>query len=563
MSFEHAFVEQAEYLEIETFSSWHTSHPDEDAILRKLCHGGAKLISGPRGCGKTTLLLQAYNQMIDDPAAAFPIYVNYKRSLSLEPLYKSNEEGTFWFNQWVIVKIYQGIYESLGGSSDEYSLAIDKDKAIQLASMLEMSRVDSNFEPVLSIALLESDIQEILNKTARQRCVILLDDAAHAFSPDQQRDFFDFFRQVKSKTISPKAAIYPGVTNYSPSFHIGHDAELVDVLIKPDSSEYLGFMKSILDARFVGNIQESIIFNVASIDLLCYASFGIPRALLNMLQTLIESDYDDDGNVSLGIDLSKAAVIKAIKQHYQNTKKNFSSLSIKLPVYKKFIETGDDIMRNSILIIKEYNRNKAIEKQSVSIAIAESELSPELLRVFSFLQYAGLCIPRDATSSRGEKGKFQIYVMHYSGLIDGNALMAARSISIQNYVDAFSTRDTHEYTRTKAGPLFPNADHADAFALSLPPCSVCNTPRAFEEAKFCMRCGSPLSTPSTYQDLLGRDIHDLPLTASRVKKIKESSSIRKVRDVLLDHEHVELLKVDRVGPFWAAKIVRLAEEFVE
>ncbi len=56
MSFEHAFVEQAEYLESEIFSSWHASHPDEDAILRKLCHGGAKLISGLRGCGKTTLL---------------------------------------------------------------------------------------------------------------------------------------------------------------------------------------------------------------------------------------------------------------------------------------------------------------------------------------------------------------------------------------------------------------------------------------------------------------------------------------------------------------------------
>ena len=42
MSFEHAFVEQAEYLESEIFSSWHASHPDEDAILRKLCHGGAK-----------------------------------------------------------------------------------------------------------------------------------------------------------------------------------------------------------------------------------------------------------------------------------------------------------------------------------------------------------------------------------------------------------------------------------------------------------------------------------------------------------------------------------------
>jgi hypothetical protein len=563
MSFEHAFVEQAEYLETDTFSSWHASHPNEESILRKLCHGGAKLISGPRGCGKTTLLLQAYNQMIGDDNSAFPIYVNYKRSLSLEPLYKSNTEGTFWFNQWVIVKIYQGLYESLEKLGSDFTLSIDKERSIILASMLEMSKTEINFEPTLSVALLESDIQEILTKVARQRCVILLDDAAHSFSPDQQRDFFDFFRQVKSKTISPKAAIYPGVTSYSPSFHIGHDAELIDVLIKPDSSEYLTFMKSILNARFDDKIQESILQNQYSVELLCYASFGIPRALLNMLQTLIESEQDDSGDKVLQINLSRNSVIKAIKQHYQNTKKIFTSLSVKLPVYKKFIETGDKILRNSITLIKEYNKSKPVNKQSISIAISESDLSAELLRVFSFFQYAGLCIPKEETISRGEKGKFRIYTIHYSGLVDSNALLGARSINVQNYVEAFSTRDAHEFTRTKPNPLFDNADHSIAFALSLPPCSVCNTPRAFEEAKFCVKCGSPLSTPSTYHDLLNRDIQDLPLTTSRINKIKEKSTIRKVRDILLDHEHIELLKVDRIGPFWAAKIMRLAEEFVE
>ena len=148
MSFEHAFVEQAEYLESEIFSSWHASHPDEDAILRKLCHGGAKLISGPRGCGKTTLLLQAYNSMLGDGTAAFPIYVNYKRSLSLEPLYKSNTDGTFWFNQWIIVKIYQGIYESLKRLQLQlqFKLSIDEKSATKLASMLEMSKFDNNFD---------------------------------------------------------------------------------------------------------------------------------------------------------------------------------------------------------------------------------------------------------------------------------------------------------------------------------------------------------------------------------------------------------------------------------
>lgn len=468
MSFEHAFVEQAEYLETETFSSWHASHPDEETILRKLCHGGAKLISGPRGCGKTTLMLQAYNTMLGDKSAAFPIYVNYKRSLSLEPLYKSNTEGTFWFNQWVIAKIYQGLYETLEKLDLKLELSIKESMAIELTSMLEMSKFDNNIEYIISVASLESDIQEVLTKTSRLRCVILLDDAAHSFSPEQQRDFFDFFRQVKSKIISPKAAIYPGVTSYSPNFHIGHDAELIDVLIKPDSSEYLAFMKRILEARFSDGIQESIVRNPAAIELLCYASFGIPRALLNMLQNLIESDHDDTGDEHLQMDLSRNAVIKAIKQHYQNTKKIFTSLAIKLPVYKKFIETGEQILRNSTSLIKDYNKSKPVNKQSVSIAISEADLSVELSRVFSFFQYAGLCISKEETISRGEKGKFQLYTIHYSCLLDGNALLGAKSINIQNYVEAFSIRDAHEFTRTKPAPLFDNAEPSIAFALSLP-----------------------------------------------------------------------------------------------
>ena len=563
MSFEYAFVEQAEYLEHETFVSWHTSHPDEETILRKLCHGGAKLISGPRGCGKTTLLLQAYNQMNEDSETTFPVYVNYKRSLSIEPLYKANIDGTFWFNQWILLKIYQGIYQSLEKLNINLELSISEKQARELSSMLEMSKVDSTKAPIVSVVRLETDIERILEKINKTRCVLLLDDAAHSFSPDQQRDFFDFFRQVKSKIISPKAAIYPGVTNYSPNFHVGHDAELIDVLIKPDSDDYLPFMKRILNARFDEGIERKIFNNPAAIDFLCYSAFGIPRALLNMLQTLIENGSDDFGNADPSIDLSRVAVVKAVKQHFQNTKKIFTSLGVKLPVYKKFIETGDQMLRNSIDLIKTSNKEKAIDKQSVSIAISESDLSPELIRVFSFFQYAGLCIPKDETVSRGEKGKFRIFTIHYAGLVDSNALLVEKSINIQNYVHGFSARNAHEFTRTKPEPLFNNIEHSVAFALSLPPCSVCNTPRAFEEAQFCVKCGSPLSTPSTYHDLLNRDIQDLPLTPNRIRRIKDDSSIKKIRDILLDHEHTELLKVDRVGPFWAAKIMRLAEEFAE
>lgn len=560
VSLEQVFVEQAEYIEDESFARWSASHPDEDAILRKLTHGGAKLISGPRGCGKTTLLKKAFQNLIGDSNAAFPVYVNYKRSLSIEPVYAEGKNGTYWFHQWIILKIYQGIYHSLKELSDNTQLSISLRKAKEASDYLEMSNSGKVDIDAVSIGRLEEDILRVLDRIGRNRCVLLLDDAAHAFSPDQQRDFFDFFRQIKSKEISPKAAIYPGVTNYSSSFHVGHDAEQIDVWIKPDRDEYLAFMRRIIVARFPTDIENKITSNANAVDLLCYASFGVPRALLNMLQSLMVEDDNED---LVAVDFNRTSVLKAIKHHYASTKKLFLSLRGKIPVYKNFIETGEYILGNSFDVIKNYNKTKLDTKQSVSIAVPDSEMSPEMTRVFALFQYAGLCIPKDELVSRGEKGRFRLYTMHYAGIVDANALLGSRSLNMQAYVRSFSQRDAHEFTRTRPKTLMEGSAGTDPFALSLPPCAACGQPRPFEEAQFCAKCGSPLTLSSTYLNLMNSDISELPLTESRVKKIKEQSSIRKVKDILMDLEHSQLLQVDRIGKIWAAKIVRLAEEFVE
>lgn len=556
MSLEQVFVEQAEYLEDDSFKEWHAEHPDESKILRKLTQGGAKLISGPRGCGKTTLMLKGFHSMLSSAEAAFPVYVNYKRSLAIEPLYKSGTDGTYWFNQWVLLKLYLGVYDTLKRLGSTLELSVTQEEARKATSLLEMSNASQVSLRPLSVPSLEEDLLRATEKSNRSRCVLLLDDAAHAFSVDQQRDFFDFFRQIKSQYISPKAAVYPGVTNYSSSFHVGHDAEQIDVWIKPDRDEYLGFMRSFVATRFPPQLTAAM-SSSESLDLLSYASFGVPRTLLNMLHELA---IEKDGEL-VGINLNRTEVLKAIKQSFSNTKKLFTSLSTKLPVYRSFIETGESILANSVALVKAYNKAKPADRQSVSIALATEELTHELSKVFSLFQYAGLCVPKDELVSRGEKGRFQIFSLHYASLIDANALIGSKSVSVSEYVAAFSKRNAHEFTRTKAANLTGNA--TDPFALSLPPCSVCQTPRLFEDAKFCARCGSPLTAPSTYLALMNADIDKLPLTKTRIEKIKEQSSIRKIKDILYDQEHRALLGVDRIGRYWAARIVALAEEFVE
>ena len=139
---------------------------------------------------------------------------------------------------------------------------------------------------LLSISLLESEIKKILNIGDMSSCVLLLDDAAHAFSKEQQYDFFEFFRNIKSREISPKAAIYPGVTKFSASFHVGHDAEEIDVWIKVTDNDYIEFMTKLLQKRFPVEVFGELTRDKDLLSLICYSSFGIPRALLNIVHNL-------------------------------------------------------------------------------------------------------------------------------------------------------------------------------------------------------------------------------------------------------------------------------------
>ncbi len=77
-----------------------------------------------------------------------------------------------------------------------------------------------------------------------------------------------------------------------------------------------------------------------------------------------------------------------------------------------------------------------------------------------------------------------------------------------------------------------------------------------------MRCGRPLTEASIYEELLKAPIEKLGLTRKKLEALKEDTAIRTVNDVLIDEEAQELRKARRVGPVWAARIRRYAEEFV-
>jgi ABC-type iron transport system FetAB ATPase subunit len=555
------FIEQAEYIETDQFLEWTIEHPDEEVIIRKLSQAGAKLVTGPRGCGKTTLLLKAFHNLLEDQSKqTLPVYVNFKASLKLEPFYASRANAAFIFQQWLLYKIYDGIYEALEHlKRNELTLSLTRDNVGRVIQQLEIGKSEAftDDKNALFPATLEQDLSIILKKLHYKRCVLLLDDAAHAFSADQQRDFFEFFRSIKSKLISPKAAIYPGVTVYSPGFHVGHDAEQIDVWLKPDSAEYLTFMRRLLEHRLPDAVWKQIAMKESLLYLICFAAFGIPRAMLNMVRDLYKGG---DADTPVSVEFSRASTLQTIKRAYENTMGIFGSLRSKLPMYHKFIDAGRPVFDRCIAVIKNYNKQKPVEQQSVTIAIRKP-IETELQKILGFFQYAGLLLPRGEIS-RGVKGVFELYIIHYSALIDHNALIGSKGLNPALYVTAFTKRHSKEFTRTSSKALLDTDLPENALTLALPPCQSCKTPRIAEAARFCLNCGAPLKSFSVFESLVEHGIEKLELTATRVRAIKTHSSIRVIKDILLDHEHKQLRSVPYIGPYWAKRIYSYAEEYI-
>ena len=529
-------------------------------IMKKLCQGGAKLLTGPRGCGKTTLLLRAQSEM-KNKRKTFAIYVNFKTSLKIEPLYRSNFNGSYWFNQWLLLKIFEGIYDSLRYYDVDISvvkLCLQEEDVKEYLSEIELGLIDRlKVDGYLTIDLLENEIKKILDINNYSSCVLLLDDAAHAFSKEQQYDFFEFFRSIKSKIISPKAAIYPGVTNFSASFHVGHDAEEINVWIKTIDDHYIDFMTQLLKKR----VQDSL-FNKLSEDenlfkLICYSSFGIPRSLLNIVRFILNDDTME--NV-YNIVFSRRNIMKAIKDVNESTFLIYRSLENKLPIYKDFVKEGSRIFDKMIDYIKDYNKLKDVNKKTVEIAI-KNPLPSELEKVFDFYQYAGLLM-YEKEVSKGEKGRYSIFIMNYGILVEQNAFFTQKSVKTVDLATALSQRDVHEYKRLTVDTLINGKEISKVFPLSLPPCPKCNTPRISPDTKFCSECGEKLTTSSIFEELVNNDISMLPLTKRRIDAIKNNSSIRNIRDILMDTEHKKLRSVPQIGPSWAKKIFSYAEEYI-
>jgi len=378
----------------------------------------------------------------------------------------------------------------------------------------------------------------------------LLDDAAHAFSVQQQREFFEVFRELRSREISAKAAIYPGVTSFSPSFQVGHEAEEIQAWIRADSDNYLASMRQIADKRFstlrgsLGSSYEELV------DVLALASFGLPRGFVNMTSEVIDS-------VELQIPVRKA-VVDAIANNSDGVITQFTNIADKLPRFANYIKLGVELEAKSRVAFRAFNREKASTAKTATLGLSEP-WNPELDRVLRFMEYAGL-LRRIEDLSKGIKGNYQRYVVHYSRIISTNALFLGKNYKVSAISTALKKPLAHALVKTKPDTLL-GKNYAESCTLALPPCPACGTARITEQQKFCMNCGQELRSASVYLELLKAPIAKLPLPQRKMLAL-QSAGFTTVGQLLSDENHRFRKPGSSIGPVWTKRILNVAEEFV-
>lgn len=547
----HQFEERADYLPSDYIKTKTAKGKFFDDIQKKLYQVGAKLLIGPRGTGKTHHMRLAYFNCKEDVKKPLPVYVSFNHYLRLETYLNESSNAIGVFHAWTLGKIILSCIEDYG---DEIQYeGVDKESLKDFIEAVEKQQYSSKYFDIvqtLSIEKTKEYIESSLKKQSRKRAILLLDDAALTLTPEYMVEFFEVFRSIKSAHISPKASVYPGTTQYGPRFHLGHDAEPVNVWLSVENSKYIEFMTSLTSNRFEGelDVPEEIL------ELFKYAAFGIPRAYIMMVR-----EFQQQGSTA-----TQKKFNKVIYDRKQYTTAEYLSISEKLKQYKGVIELGHDFLTSIVRQLKALNHQN-IDKKGDDfekvITVGITGIPPKAERMIRFLTEAGLLYEEDSTS-HGVDRRLRRFIPHMAFVLDERVLTKSRGFSPSKLLSVLRGRSAKHPARPSFEALVKD-EQLGKLSLDLPPCGFCNAPRLTEKQKFCHECGKQLVDYSTFRECMAKPLSELPLTDFQKEAIAKYTSFKTVEDVIRSQDpSTELQKAHRVKTARAEDIYNRIDQWV-
>jgi len=310
-------------------------------LITALKSASPVIVEGSRGTGKSFLLRVCEQEQLAEfgTARVVPVYISFVKSSLLST--KNEQQFQHWMLARLASRILRTLYQLGLLAKPTPSAAILAGGQIGAAGeMTELEKVAQRFEEsfkrpgelvndqaVPDVDSFRDAIQDLCGELSLRRINVLFDEAAHIFRPEQQRQFFTLFRDLRSPYMTCNAAVYPGVTSYGPSFEAVHDAQIESLNRDIHAATYREQMREIVLKQSGAELQSDIEKNGENFDALALAVSGNPRLLLK--------------TVALAGRLRSSDVQAVLKDFYRNSIwAEHSALAERYPGHKELIDWG-------------------------------------------------------------------------------------------------------------------------------------------------------------------------------------------------------------------------------
>jgi hypothetical protein len=245
---------------------------DNDIILA-LISPEPCLLEGSRGTGKSFLMRVSELKIENEKKDCVAVFVSFNISSLI------NTSDTLQFYHWMLAKTLKALLNTLRKkgfvvsthsasllSNDESENDDEVEKDLKdIVKSFEKSYKDSskiNLDNLPDIEDVKDAIENICRDNHLQRIYFFFDEAAHVFRPDQQRQFFSLYKDLRSPYITCNAAIYPGVTYFGDSFEPIHDCIFKKLDRNIKDVDYIEYFKNIVFNQAEQKLKRGFTFAV-------------------------------------------------------------------------------------------------------------------------------------------------------------------------------------------------------------------------------------------------------------------------------------------------------------
>lgn len=384
----------------------------DNAIISALCSPEPCLLEGSRGTGKSFLMRVAEQELEAGDTKSLPVFVSFNISSLI------STEDPLQFYHWMLAKTLKALINKLRKSGHSISpesagLLSNDEFEDQQEVEQDLKRIVKSFEnsyrnqSVVDVGNLPDieDAKEAIEAICRgngiNRVFFFFDEAAHVFRPEQQRQFFSLFKDLRSPYITCNAAIYPGVTYFGESFEPIHDCLYRKLERNVKDAGYVNYFKEIALKQADVEMRNQIERYGELFSTMAFSCGGNPRMLLKTLQDVPK--------------FNSTSANQVLKEFYRaQIWAEHTELGEKYNGHKALIDWGRDFLEKQVIpSLVSYNSmrsDKGINESSIYFWIHKD--SPETVKeALRLLTYTGIIRKIDSSmrAARSELGaKYEV-----------------------------------------------------------------------------------------------------------------------------------------------------------